>query len=84
MLLNYYRRQAVAQYAQTCKTKQEDNKMKKLVALAMSLTMAFSLVACGNSDASANAEQIPQQLLQQQPPPRLHSRPLPLRSRTLP
>lgn len=52
MLLNYYRRQAVAQYAQTCKTKQEDNKMKKLVALAMSLTMAFSLVACGNSDAS--------------------------------
>ena len=29
--------------------------MKKLVALAMSLTMAFSLVACGNSDASANA-----------------------------
>ena len=26
--------------------------MKKLVALAMSLTMAFSLVACGNSDAS--------------------------------
>ena len=30
MLLNYYRRQAVAQYAQTCKTKQEDNKMKKL------------------------------------------------------
>ena len=55
MLLNYYRRQAVAQYAQTCKTKQEDNKMKKLVALAMSLTMAFSLVACGNSDASANA-----------------------------
>ena len=55
MLLNYYRRQAVAQCAQTCKTKQEDNKMKKLVALAMSLTMAFSLVACGNSDASANA-----------------------------
>ena len=55
MLLNYYCRQAVAQYAQTCKTKQEDNKMKKLVALAMSLTMAFSLVACGNSDASANA-----------------------------
>ena len=42
MLLNYYCRQAVAQYAQTCKTKQEDNKMKKLVALAMSLTMAFS------------------------------------------
>ena len=30
MLLNYYRRQAVAQYAQTCKTKQEDNKMKML------------------------------------------------------
>ena len=29
--------------------------MKKLVALAMSLTMAFSLVACGNSDASTNA-----------------------------
>ena len=29
MLLHYYRRQAVAQYAQTCKTKQEDNKMKK-------------------------------------------------------
>lgn len=29
--------------------------MKKLVALAMSLTMAFSLAACGNSDASANA-----------------------------
>ena len=29
--------------------------MKKLVALAMSLTMASSLVACGNSDASANA-----------------------------
>ena len=29
--------------------------MKKLVDLAMSLTMAFSLVACGNSDASANA-----------------------------
>lgn len=26
MLLNYYCRQAVAQYAQTCKTKQEDNK----------------------------------------------------------
>ena len=52
MLLHYYCRQAVAQYAQTCKTKQEDNKMKKLVALAMSLTMAFSLVACGNSDAS--------------------------------
>ena len=29
--------------------------MKKLVALAMSLTMAFSLVACGNSDASTHA-----------------------------
>lgn len=29
--------------------------MKKLVALAMSLTMAFSLVACGNSNASTNA-----------------------------
>ena len=26
--------------------------MKKLVALAMSLTMAFSLVACGSSDSS--------------------------------
>ena len=96
MLLNYYRRQAVAQYAQTCKTKQEDNKMKKLVALAMSLTMAFSLVACGNSDASNTntstdaaattvaSTEATQQLLQQQPPPRLHSRPLPLRSRTFP
>ena len=52
MLLHYYHRQAVAQCAQTCKTKQEDNKMKKLVALAMSLTMAFSLVACGSSDSS--------------------------------
>ena len=29
--------------------------MKKLVALAMSLTMAFSLVACGSSDTSTNA-----------------------------
>ncbi len=37
--------------------------MKKLVALAMSLTMAFSLVACGNSDAS-NTAQMPLQLPQ--------------------
>ena len=74
MLLNYYRRQAVAQYAQTCKTKQEDNKMKKLVALAMSLTMAFSLVACGNSDASANAgtdsRSVPEWIRQGQKPAR--------------
>lgn len=84
MLLNYYRRQAVAQYAQTCKTKQEDNKMKKLVALAMSLTMAFSLVACGNSDASANAGTDTTATSAVATPPRLHSRPLPLRSRTLP
>ena len=73
--------------------------MKKLVALAMSLTMAFSLVACGNSDASANAgtdttatsaaatttEAAPalMPLLPPQLLPRLHS-PLPLRSRTFP